>query len=82
MTQFDLPLFVTTVSTFVTRLRAPEDTPRLVQLRSGPLPYRLVRRKRRTIALTVDHDGITVAAPRWVTLGEIEDFITGIRHGI
>ena len=75
MTQFDLPLFVTTVSTFVTRLRAPEDTPRLVQLRSGPLPYRLVRRKRRTIALTVDHDGITVAAPRWVTLGEIEDFI-------
>lgn len=72
MKLFDLPLFV---SKIVPRLRAPEVTLRLVHLSDGPLPYRLVRRKRRTIALTVDHDGITAAAPRWVSLGEIETFI-------
>lgn len=74
MTLFDLPLFVAKIAP---RLRAPDakDAPRLVQLSAGPLPYRLVRRKRRTIALSVDHDGITAAAPRWVSLGEIETFI-------
>ncbi len=75
MTQFDLPLFITKISKVVPRLRTPEEEVRLVHLTAGPLPYRLVRRKRRTIALTVDHDGITAAAPRWVSLGEIEKFI-------
>jgi predicted metal-dependent hydrolase len=75
MTQFDLPLFISTVSKIVPRLRAPEEEMRLAHLKAGPLPYRLVRRKRRTIALTVDHDGVTAAAPRWVSLGEIEKFI-------
>jgi predicted metal-dependent hydrolase len=72
MSLFDLPLFVSKISP---RLRAPEDTAQLAHLPDGPLPYRLVRRKRRTIALSVDHDGITAVAPRWVTLGEIEAFI-------
>lgn len=72
MSLFDLPLFVSKIAP---KLRAPEDTLRSVHLPEGPLPYRLVRRKRRTIALTVDHEGITAAAPRWVSLGEIETFI-------
>jgi predicted metal-dependent hydrolase len=72
MTLFDLPLFAPKVTS---KTQAPGDTLRLVPLAGGALPYRLVRRKRRTIALTVDHDGITAAAPRWVTVGDIEAFI-------
>lgn len=72
MTLFDLPLFV---SKFTQHLRAPADGLRLVQLAGGPLPYRLVRRKRRTIALSVDHQGITATAPRWASLDKIEIFI-------
>ncbi len=56
-------------------LRAPQGTLCCVQLISGPLSYRLVRRRRRTIGLMVDHEGITAAAPRWATLSEIEEFM-------
>jgi predicted metal-dependent hydrolase len=72
MSLFDLPLFVAKPPT---KPQAPGETMRLVPLAGGALPYRLVRRKRRTIALTVDHDGITAAAPRWVSVGDIEAFI-------
>lgn len=75
MKQFDLPLFVSNLFNPAPRKDASEGTLRTVQLAAGALPYRLVRRRRRSIALTVDHDGITAAAPRWVTLREIEGFI-------
>ncbi len=72
MNLFGLPLFVAKTAP---KSGAPGDTQRLVRLAGGALPYRLVRRKRRTIALTVDHEGITAAAPRWVSVGDIEAFI-------
>ncbi|HEY5365912.1 MAG TPA: SprT family zinc-dependent metalloprotease [Casimicrobiaceae bacterium] len=34
--------------------------------------YRMLRARRRTIGMQVDLDGLTVRAPRWVSLGEIE----------
>ena len=36
------------------------------------IDYRMVRARRRTIGMQVDLDGLTVRAPRWVSLGEIE----------
>jgi predicted metal-dependent hydrolase len=41
-----------------------------------PIPYRLVRAKRRTIGLTVDDDGLTISAPRWVSHDEIDAAVT------
>ena len=38
--------------------------------------YRLIRARRRTIGMEVDLDGLTVRAPRWVTLAEIEAALT------
>ena len=35
--------------------------------------YRLVRARRRSIGMSVDLDGLSVRAPRWVTLREIEE---------
>jgi predicted metal-dependent hydrolase len=37
--------------------------------------YRLRRARRRTIGFQIDDHGLTVSAPRWVTLREIEDAI-------
>lgn len=37
-----------------------------------PMRYRLRRARRRTIGFQIDDDGLTVSAPRWVTLREIE----------
>jgi hypothetical protein len=37
-----------------------------------PIPYTLRRARRRSIGFTIDDRGLTVAAPRWVGLGEIE----------
>ena len=45
---------------------------RRIVLDGQPIDYRLVRARRRTIGMQVDLDGLTVRAPRWVTLGEIE----------
>lgn len=39
---------------------------------SKEVSYRLVRQRRRTIGLTVDDDGLTISAPKWVSLREIE----------
>jgi predicted metal-dependent hydrolase len=55
----------------------PDESVRSGQLRRIALAgeatdYRLVRARRRTIGMQVDLDGLTVRAPRWVTLGEIE----------
>ena len=39
---------------------------------ADPMRYRLRRARRRTIGFQIDDDGLTVSAPRWVTLREIE----------
>jgi len=46
-----------------------------LQLAGGILGYRLVRAKRRTIALFVDGDGIEARAPRGAAIADIEAFI-------
>lgn len=55
----------------------PEPAPgalgvRVAALSQGPLRYRLRRARRRTIGFTIDEQGLAVAAPRWVSLREIE----------
>ena len=45
---------------------------RRIVLDGETVNYRLVRTRRRTIGMQVDLDGLTVRAPRWVSLGEIE----------
>ncbi|MEO6748543.1 MAG: SprT family zinc-dependent metalloprotease [Casimicrobiaceae bacterium] len=45
---------------------------RRIVLDGAIVDYRLVRARRRTIGMQVDLDGLTVRAPRWVSLGEIE----------
>lgn len=52
--------------------RARDGQLRQVQLAGTAVDYRLIRARRRTIGMEVDLDGLTVRAPRWVTLGEIE----------
>lgn len=49
------------------------DAPlRRISLAGKDVEYRLVRARRRTIGMEVDLSGLTVRAPRWVTLAEIE----------
>ena len=45
---------------------------RRIVLGGQPVDYRLVRARRRSIGMQVDLDGLTVRAPRWVSLGDIE----------
>jgi predicted metal-dependent hydrolase len=49
----------------------PPGTRRLL-LGHEPIHYRLRRARRRSIGFTIDDGGLTVAAPRWVRLAEIE----------
>jgi predicted metal-dependent hydrolase len=70
-----LPLFEQ-LSLF--RFGAPPEEPdrqRPVQIGSRVISYRLSRRRRRSIGLTVDDRGLTVGAPAHATLKEIEGFI-------
>lgn len=43
-----------------------------VVLAGETVAYRLIRARRRTIGMEVNLDGLSVRAPRWVTLSEIE----------
>lgn len=45
---------------------------RRIALGNDALDYRLRRARRRTIGFQIDDAGLTVSAPRWVTLREIE----------
>ncbi|MEP7061088.1 MAG: SprT family zinc-dependent metalloprotease [Betaproteobacteria bacterium] len=45
---------------------------RRIVLGGQVVDYRMVRARRRTIGMQVDLDGLTVRAPRWVSLTEIE----------
>ena len=46
---------------------------RSITLAGQPVDYRLIRARRRTIGMEVDLSGLTVRAPRWVTMSEIEE---------
>lgn len=60
---------------------APAEEPvagerrRQILLTGEPIAYRLRRGKRRTIGFQIDDSGLTVSAPRWVSLREIESAI-------
>lgn len=55
------------------RLGGPDaGSVRRIALDGGDVDYRLVRSRRRTIGMEIDLDGLTVRAPRWVTIAEIE----------
>ena len=53
----------------------PDGKRRQIQLEGVTLDYELRRAKRRTIGLSIGERGLTVAAPRWVSVGEIEAVI-------
>jgi len=56
------------------RARRPEEEsrPRNLQCHDGALVYRLRRSRRRTIGFRVDDAGLTVSAPSWLGIAEIE----------
>lgn len=55
------------------RLGDPDSgSARRIVLEGHAVDYRLVRSRRRTIGMEIDLDGLTVRAPRWVTLAEID----------
>jgi predicted metal-dependent hydrolase len=45
---------------------------RRIQLGIDPLDYRLRRARRRSIGFVIDDAGLTISAPRWVTVRDIE----------
>jgi predicted metal-dependent hydrolase len=51
------------------------DGKRRIQLRDHALEYSLRRSKRRSIGFLIGDDGLRISAPKWVTLGEIENAI-------
>jgi predicted metal-dependent hydrolase len=46
---------------------------REARLEGHVVGYELRRARRRTIGFVIDADGLTVSAPRWVSLGDIDD---------
>src|SRR5690554_5002933 len=48
---------------------------RLVKLGDNEVAYEFKRGKRRTIGLSVGVDGLTVSAPRWTPLSEVENLL-------
>jgi predicted metal-dependent hydrolase len=67
--QFELPFFSA----------QPEVTPapsaekkRLIQFGSQVVSYRLKRSRRKSIGFVVDEEGLSVTAPRWVPMSQIE----------
>jgi predicted metal-dependent hydrolase len=52
--------------------RANAGASRRIRLGGRDVDYRLVRARRRTIGMEIDLDGLSVRAPRWVTLRDIE----------
>jgi predicted metal-dependent hydrolase len=52
--------------------RPVDPTLRRIVLDEQPVDYRLIRARRRSIGMEVHFDGLTVRAPRWVALRDIE----------
>ena len=62
---------------FGERASAPSPPPagrgdRQLNVGNDPIRYTLRRARRRSIGFTIDDRGLTIAAPRWVSLAEIE----------
>ncbi|MEP7182370.1 MAG: SprT family zinc-dependent metalloprotease [Betaproteobacteria bacterium] len=53
--------------------RRDEGHARRIALAGHPVDYRLVRARRHSIGMQIDLSGLTVRAPRWVTIREIEE---------
>lgn len=53
----------------------PADGMRRIQLGEHHLDYALLRSKRRSIGFLISDEGLRITAPKWVTLGEIENAI-------
>ncbi|WP_179403549.1 M48 family metallopeptidase [Burkholderia guangdongensis] len=71
--QLDLPLFDGPAAAPSPTEPAPDRTRvRTIALDSRVLEYRLKRSARRTIGFSIDGSGLTITAPRWVTLADIE----------
>ncbi|MDQ9168860.1 SprT family zinc-dependent metalloprotease [Oxalobacteraceae bacterium R-40] len=51
------------------------DGKRRIQLKEHLLEYSLRRSKRRSIGFLISDEGLRISAPKWVTLGEIENAI-------
>lgn len=51
---------------------APDASLRHIRLAGQEIPYRLLRVRRRSIGMLINHQGLAVRAPRWVALREIE----------
>jgi predicted metal-dependent hydrolase len=52
--------------------RSPDPRARRALAGTDVIEYRLRRARRRTIGFQIDDDGLTISAPRWVTVREIE----------
>jgi len=55
------------------RERAAEGQLRRIALAGHTIEYRLIRARRRSIGMEVHFEGMTVRAPRWVSLRDIEE---------
>jgi predicted metal-dependent hydrolase len=53
----------------------PAEGMRRIQLGEHHIDYALLRSKRRSIGFLISDEGLRVTAPKWVTLGEIENAI-------
>ena len=51
---------------------AADDSLRRLILAGQDVDYRLIRARRQSIGMTIDHTGLVVRAPRWVSIREIE----------
>lgn len=54
---------------------APQEARRQIALRGRMVSYQLVRARRRSLGITIDHRGLRVGAPRSASLREIEEFL-------
>jgi predicted metal-dependent hydrolase len=57
------------------RSSTPKGPERSIVLAGDPVDYHLRRARRRTIGFQIDDRGLTVSAPRWVALRDIESAI-------
>ena len=56
--------------------RPAEGQARRIMLAGSSVDYRLVRARRRSIGMQIDFSGLTVRAPRWVPLREIDEVLS------
>jgi len=64
------------------RSRTRSDGRRRIALGADLFDYRLRRARRRSIGFQIDNGELTVSAPRWVTLAEIEAAVVEKQHWI